>query len=114
GRQDGVLVGEQKRLELGVLHADVVCDLPIVEDVPLDGGTDLDRAASPSEHIAEAEAAEVRREENEIAGEGESREKVRLGHTDLGGLSDGLELGAPDIRSAAQQVGRNAHDDLGR
>src|SRR5215831_3509498 len=73
-RQDGVLVGEQERLELGVLHADIICDLPIVEDVPLDGGTDLDRAASPPEHVAEVEAAQVRREEKETASEGEGRE----------------------------------------
>src|SRR5215472_1077351 len=112
GRQDGVLVGEQERLELGVLHADVVRDLAIVEDVPLDSGTDLDRTASPPEHIAEAEAAQVRREEDETAGEGEGREKICLGHADLGRLSDRLQLRTPDIRSPAQQVGRDAHDDL--
>src|SRR5215467_3964034 len=114
GRQDGILVGEQERLELGVLHADVVRDLAIVEDVPLAGGAGLDRAASPPEHIAEAEAAQVRGEEKETASEREGREKLRLGHSDLSGLSGCLKLGAPDVRSAAQQVGRDAHDDLRR
>ena len=88
--------------------------LPIVEDVPLDGGTSLDLPASPFEHIAEAGRAHARREEKEIAGEGEGREEVCLGHSDLGGLSGRLQLGAPDIRSPAQQVDRDAHDDLGR
>src|SRR5262249_22154130 len=114
GRQDRVLVGEQERLELGVLYADVIRDLPIVEDVPLDGGTSLHLPASPFEHIAEAGGAHARREEKEVAGEGEGREEVCLGHSDLGGLSGRLQLGAPDIRSPAQQVDRDAHDDLGR
>ena len=37
-----------------------------------------------------------------------------LGHADLGGLRDRLQLGASDIRPAPQQIGRDAHDDVGR
>jgi hypothetical protein len=54
GREHGPLIGEEQLLEARILHADAVRDLAIVEDVPLNGGTDLDRAASPArEHVAE-------------------------------------------------------------
>jgi hypothetical protein len=53
GREHGPLIGEEQLLEARILHADAVRDLAIVEDVPLNEGTDLDRAASPAEHVAE-------------------------------------------------------------
>mgnify|MGYP003693904151 CR=1 FL=1 len=40
--------------------------------------------------------------------------EIGLGHSDLGRLRDRLQLGAPDVRPAAQQIGRDAHDDLRR
>ena len=114
GRQHRILVSEDQLLEGGILHADVVRDLAVVEDVPLDRRTGLDGPAAPPEHVAEPECPQVRRQEDQAPDQREGRKEIGLRHSDLRGLSGGSQLGAPDIRPAAQQVGRDAHDDLGR
>ncbi len=114
GRENRSLIGEQELLEVRVLHADVVRDLAVVEDVPLHGGADLDLPAAPAEHVAEPERPQIGREEDQLADQGEGGEEVGLGHSDLGRLGDRLELGAADVGPAAQQIGRDADDDLRR
>src|SRR5207244_1084054 len=104
GREHRPLICQEQLLEVRILHADVVRDLAIVEDVPLHGGADLARAASPAEHVAEPEGPQIGREEDQIADQGKGREEIGLGHSDLGGLSDRLELGAPDIREGEDIV----------
>ena len=51
--QDRVLVVNHKLLEAGILHADVVFETPVVENGPLEGGTNEIGNAAGAKQIAE-------------------------------------------------------------
>src|SRR5262249_36842389 len=114
GGEHRVLIAEEQLLKLRVLRADIVRDLAVVEDVPLQGGADLDRAALPAPHVAELERSQVRREEGYVTDQGERREAPGLGTACRSRLGRRLLPGAPNTRPAPQQIGRNAPHPLAR
>src|SRR5262249_15279480 len=103
--EHGVLVFDEQRLELRILHADVVGELSVVEDVPLDGRSDGVAQGLRREGVGQTDAADVGRERADVAEEGERGEQVALREADLGALRRRIELGLPHVRATAKEVG---------
>src|SRR5262249_34591677 len=110
--QDAVLIIAKKLLKLRVLHAHIIGNLPVVQNVPLYRGADAIVQAAAREDVAEAAGTHVSGQSTDVADKTEGWKQIGFCHSDLRGLSRGLELRAPDIGSAPQQVCGNADDHL--
>src|SRR3954470_8124436 len=103
-----LLVGQSGFLEHGVLGANLVGDLAVVQNAPLDSRADIDRAAVPLREVAHLQATALARDKAERAAQRDRRIELGLGGADLGALHGrGLRRG-PDVRTSPQQIHRYA------
>src|SRR5262249_28341670 len=105
--QDRALIITNQRLETCILHPNVVLDAPIVEDRPTKA-----RTAKVFQAAAFEEIIEIFSSHTNSAKQGEPGKEVSLGNTDLRALGRKLTFGPANVRTPAQQVGRNADGDL--
>ena len=87
--QHGLLIIDQQRLQLRVLHPNRVGDLAIVQHRPLERRPKGEDEALGTEHIAQAGLSDIAAHRAEAAGQDEGGIQVRLGDADLRALGHG-------------------------
>src|SRR5262249_29630473 len=98
---------ESEFLEARILHADIVEDAPVVEDVPSEGRADhSDHAGVTMEQFAK-----LLGRHSDGAIDGEMRVEVGLSDSYACALSRDLPFRSPDVGAPSQEVGRNANHD---
>src|SRR6185437_14902286 len=112
--QHRVLVVDQQRLQAGVLYANIVGDLAVIQDGPGERWPERELDSAGAEHFVDPVLTGTTGHRAKGATEREGREQIGFGHADLRALGGGLEFGAADIGAPADQVRRYADRDIPR
>src|SRR5262249_53414921 len=101
----------QKRLQRGVLETNLVGDLSVIQDVPLECRSKGEGYAAPLEDSLRLAVSDVAGGYTKSSGQAECRIEIRLGDADLRTLGHGRQFGGANIRPPPHEIGRNADRD---